>query len=340
MGKLMLEYIASTEAKGRLYYYYRRNGRRIKLPSDPTTIEFIDAYNRTHASFEGKSESKQYGIGSVSGLVISYKSSSDFSKLSVNSKRIYSIYLREITDKLGDLDANKVTKRVFLEWRDTMQDKAGKANILMAVARILWSFGTDRGIVSSNPITKIVNLKTGERKPWMTEEIESFKEHADQSLKLALALGLYTGQRISDVIKMQWNHIRDGGIEIVQQKTKAFVWVPMHPELASLVSEAPKKAVTILTNPEGKPYTTQALKLAFRKTCNLSGLPMGCVFHGLRKTAAVMLAEAGCSNEQIKAITGHRTDKMVSHYTKGANQKVLATSAIDQLKFGRHKSTH
>lgn len=340
MGKLMLEYIATTKAKGRLYYYYRRNGRRIKLPNDPATIEFMDAYRRTHASFERRGEVRQYGIGSVSGLVTSYKSSTDFSKLSANSKRIYSIYLDNITTKMGDVEANKVTRRVFLEWRDTMQNAPGKANILMAVARILWAFGLDRGIVSVNPVTKIINLKTGERRPWSSEEIESFKEHADSSLRLALALGIYTGQRISDVVKMQWNHIRSGGIEIVQQKTKAVVWVPMHPELAKLVGEAPKKAITILTNSEGKPYSAQSLKVAFRKICKLSGVSDKCVFHGLRKTASVMLAEAGCSNEQIKSITGHRTDEMISHYTKGARQKVLASSAIEQLQFGKRNLTH
>ena len=36
------------------------------------------------------------------------------------------------------------------------------------------------------------------------------------------------------------------------------------------------------------------------------------MLHGLRKTAARMLAEAGYSNEEIKAVTGQSTCAMVA----------------------------
>ncbi len=39
----------------------------------------------------------------------------------------------------------------------------------------------------------------------------------------------------------------------------------------------------------------------------LARLPERCVTHGLRKTAARRLAEAGCSANEIGAITGHTT---------------------------------
>jgi len=47
----------------------------------------------------------------------------------------------------------------------------------------------------------------------------------------------------------------------------------------------------------------------------------------LRKNATIELAEAGCSNAQIKAITNHETDAMVAHYASGARQKILAREA-------------
>ncbi len=49
--------------------------------------------------------------------------------------------------------------------------------------------------------------------------------------------------------------------------------------------------------------------------------------HGLRKNATIALAEAGCSNAEIKAITGHTTDAMVELYSKGARQKTMARNA-------------
>jgi integrase len=54
----------------------------------------------------------------------------------------------------------------------------------------------------------------------------------------------------------------------------------------------------------------------------------GYSFHGLRKNAAQALAEAGCSIDEIMAVTGHRSAKMALHYTKRAAKKQMAKNAI------------
>jgi integrase len=54
----------------------------------------------------------------------------------------------------------------------------------------------------------------------------------------------------------------------------------------------------------------------------------GYSIHGLRKNAAVALADAGCSTMEIAAITGHKTLTMVEHYSKKRDQQIHARSAI------------
>jgi integrase len=61
-------------------------------------------------------------------------------------------------------------------------------------------------------------------------------------------------------------------------------------------------------------------------------LPDDCVLHGLRKTAARKLADAGCSEEEIKAITGHASSRMVAQYTKNADKRKRASAAIHKLE--------
>ena len=51
------------------------------------------------------------------------------------------------------------------------------------------------------------------------------------------------------------------------------------------------------------------------------------VFHGLRKSAVVMLLEAGCTDAEVAAITGQTRD-MVAHYSLMVNQRKLAAAAI------------
>ena len=61
-------------------------------------------------------------------------------------------------------------------------------------------------------------------------------------------------------------------------------------------------------------------------------MPEDCVLHGLRKTAARTLAEAGCSVHEIMSITGHKSITEVERYTREASQKKLATAAILKLE--------
>ena len=57
-----------------------------------------------------------------------------------------------------------------------------------------------------------------------------------------------------------------------------------------------------------------------------------CSAHGLRKAAARRLAEAGCTMHEIAAITGHASLSEVQRYTKAADQKRLALSAMEKAK--------
>jgi integrase len=86
----------------------------------------------------------------------------------------------------------------------------------------------------------------------------------------------------------------------------------------------------LIAQENGKPIKSRHLGTIFQKAIEAAGLSNECVLHGLRKTAAKMLAEAGCTAHEIMSITGHRDLKMLEHYTKAAGQKGLAQSAMDK----------
>ena len=56
-----------------------------------------------------------------------------------------------------------------------------------------------------------------------------------------------------------------------------------------------------------------------------------CSVHGLRKAAAARLAELGCTEFEIMAITGHQTSKEVTRYTKAASQRTRAEAAFKKM---------
>ena len=54
------------------------------------------------------------------------------------------------------------------------------------------------------------------------------------------------------------------------------------------------------------------------------GLDPPLTFHGLRKNATAALIEAGCTEEEARSITGHKTTQMINKYSIGVRQKRMA----------------
>ncbi len=187
-------------------------------------------------------------------------------------------------------------------------------------------------MITANPAAKMKLFKVGEWRAWSDEECAAFEARWSSGTveRRAYALALYTGQRKGDLVLMTRAHRKDGFIRVVQGKTGEELWVPEHRALsAELVAG---EHMSLLTTSQGKAFDAVYFGAWFADAIGKSGLPDDCVLHGLRKTAARKLAEAGATEEQIKAVTGHTTSHMVSHYTKGANQRKLATAAIHKLE--------
>ena len=191
------------------------------------------------------------------------------------------------------------------------------------------------GLREDNPAAgvKLPNLKTDGYHSWTEAEIEQFEAYhgSGTRARLALTLLLYTGQRRGDVIRMGRQHIRDGVVHVRQQKTGIELAIPIHATLAAIIAETPADHLTLLTTQTGKPFSAAGFGNWFRDRCNEAGLAH-CSAHGLRKAAARRLAEAGCTMHEIAAITGHASLSEIQRYTKAADQKRLALSAMEKAK--------
>ena len=165
------------------------------------------------------------------------------------------------------------------------------------------------------------------------EEVEQFEDsHAiGTKARLALALLLFTSQRRGDVVHMGRQHIKDGWLKVRQQKTGKALEIPVIPELQRIIDASPTGDLNYLVTEYGKPWSNAGFGNKFRDWCDTAGLPQ-CSAHGLRKAAAAKLAELGCTAHEIMAITGHESLKEVERYTKAAEQKRLAKSAMKKLE--------
>jgi integrase len=169
---------------------------------------------------------------------------------------------------------------------------------------------------------------------WTDQELAAFEAHWKPGTveRLGYALALYTGQRRGDVAAMRWSAYDGAGIALVQEKTDAPLWIPVHPVLCDLLEATPRRAETILATAYGRPFTTVGFGNKMAEAIERTGLPADCRLHGLRKSAGRRLAEAGATTRESMAVLGHKSLSEAEHYTREAEQKPLAQSGMDRLR--------
>lgn len=175
--------------------------------------------------------------------------------------------------------------------------------------------------------------------------------------RLALSLLLYLGQRRGDTVKFGGQHVRNPDqvtqelrelhsgrwIAFTQQKNRkrkpVTLWLPIIPELEEVMSASPLGEFTFLVNAFGNGFTEAGFGNWFRDRCDEADLK-GYSAHGLRKAGATQAAERGASEFALMAIFGWRSGKQAVHYTRAANQKVLAASWMHLLGQVRTELPH
>jgi|SRR6516165_3869549 integrase len=104
------------------------------------------------------------------------------------------------------------------------------------------------------------------------------------------------------------------------------------------LAATPRTNLTFLTTASGRPFSGPSFTNWFKKQCRLAGLPQ-CSAHGLRHAAATGAANSGCTAEEIKAITGHKSLSQVARYTRHADQQKLTGQALAKLRAAREQNT-
>lgn len=341
---------ADRDRHGNVRLYYRRKDQsKVRLPDDSGSADFHAAYaaalsGQISAPTRKREPSPQ---GSLRSLCQAYYKSANFLAMLPRSQRVRRAILERFCSNKGDGDRlyRDLKTPHILKLRDELADRPEAANSLVKALRTLFSFAIEYGLAEANPARDVRNLRSNPDgiHSWTIEEIQQFEERHPIGTKarLALALALYTGQRRSDIVLLGRQHVRDGSIILTQQKNRAKspvrLEIPIVPQLRAIIAASPTGDLTYLVTEFNRPFTANGFGNRFRKWCIDAGL-QHCSAHGLRKAAAARLAELGCSELEIMAITGHRTSKEVTRYTRAASQKLRAVSATNALSAGGYEN--
>jgi integrase len=272
--------------------------------------------------------------GTFDDLIARYYRSPDFLDPSDRTREVYRGVIERWRVSYGKGKVRDLEPRHIADMMAKMLPHRTAANMLRKRLRALMQFAIRQGMTTTNPVvaTKPYRVESSGFHTWAEDEIAQYEaRHAvGTKARLALDLMLWTGQRGGDARVMGPQHVRNKRLMVTQEKTGAVVSLPVLPALAASIIAAKTGALVFLLSEHGKPYSRKGFGNKVRQWCDEAGLPQ-CSAHGLRKSAARRFAEAGCSNQQIKAWTGHTTDSEVSRYTAAADQQALSDSAGEML---------
>jgi enterobacteria phage integrase len=337
---IKLDYVNGyTDRTGKKRYYFRRGGKRLgALPGAVGSDEFMAAYQNYLTDAKPTAAPPRTGEGTFGRLVTEYYGSQAFRNLKPSSQKAYKYALKPLAKAHGhrlvrDMRADKVAKII----QDIGETKPGMANFTKSVLQKLMKYAVKAKWRSDNPVIGIERFKSGEHHTWTEGELKTFETRwrLGTRERLAYALLLYTIQRVGDVAKMRRADIVDGELHVVQDKTGAELYLPILPELAQAMKAYPAKGLALIGAETGTPLTRPGLSDFMARAIGEAGLPAKCVSHGLRKAGMRRMAEAGFTEKQIAAWSGHKTLREIERYTNAADQRRLARDGTDKLKVKR-----
>lgn len=255
---------------------------------------------------------------------------------------------------LGAVTLQEIRPSLVQAYFDAISDRPGKQHAGLSVLKQLEKWAIVRELLPRQ-ITLGVEIghSDGGHIPWTEEQVHLAEQHS--TVAMAITLCANTGQRGSDLIRMGWTDLETyqgiEGINVVQQKTRKAVWIPITSALAATMKAWPRRFGPFLLRPTGREWTRRALTNAWaadrdsnpqleqhrsppqrRRDPTLANCdPDGLVLHGLRATACVRLRQSGATESQIADMVGMSID-MVQRYCRLAAQRENAVAAVLHLE--------
>ena len=250
-------------------------------------------------------------------------------KLSDSTKASYRRTMDAILEKNADKEVGQTTRQHIRAIHDKLSETPRKADHRLQVIRLLWNFAKDKldWPLGENPVAKIELFgNSREFEPWPDWMVEALPS-ATHDVRATAELILGTGQRPNAAIVMRHDDFNGKGMWVYDEKNKERFQVHCPDRLRHFVGGLQKQGAHLLAKNLTQSKGYSAIEKQFRKwrdTLGDGARPYS--LHGLRKLSINQLAEAGCSDAEIQAVT-NQSAAMVAHYRKRASRFTLSKNA-------------
>ena len=328
--------LKTVGGKKRPYYRltWRENGKRrekfIPLPLDMDSPEFDTAYwsIRAGTSTAIKPPEKD----TWADLIRAYRSHPKYLKLAVSTRRSYDRIIEDILEKNGHKAVRSMTRAHVRAIQMKYSKTPRKADWYLQVLSLLLNFAQksiDWDI--ANVVANMDHFGTQRQfLPWPDWLIAKL-DTAPPVVRTTAELILGTGQRPNAAIEMRRDHFSGDWMQVLDEKANARITVYAPRCLLAYVDTLPISGKHLLPSNQTQPLGYSAVEKTFRAwRATLDPEARNYSLHGLRKLAIIRLAEAGCTDAQIQAITNQSLET-IQYYRELANRKILSKAGMELL---------
>lgn len=246
-----------------------------------------------------------------------------------------------------------ITGTDIQRFRDTLQTEGRSAktvNLLLGVVRHAFRAAVRDDLLEREPGRGVKYLKAAdvEKVVFSPGEVARLVEAAEGEWKTLILLGYFTGQRISDIVRLKWADIdlhegQNGRIAFYQKKNSKKVPVPIHPELSEHLSSLKLPADDAVATPlfpelskievggyDGLSHRFSALmekasvgnSIARKREGKRGRTTRSRSYHVLRHSYISALMNADVAPEIRQLLAGHSSSKIHQGYSHADWQKL------------------
>ena len=257
-------------------------------------------------------------------------------------------------------------RKDFLDWREKIARVSGlrEADYRLSAISAMLTWAVERGRLSINHLKGFKRLYHSDRAEiiWLPEHIEAFMKVAPIELQQALLLALHTGQREGDLLRLPWSAYDGKTIRLRQGKSRRgqrlgqTIEIPCSGAVRRMLDRMERTSPLILSTKTGRSFKKRHFSHQWNRVMRTAGLetvsfpdiadPVKLHFHDLRGTTVTLLSEAGCTPQQVAAITGHSlktVHQILERYlarTRGlAEQAIMNFENSPRTKFANQLQT-
>lgn len=247
--------------------------------------------------------------------------------VSESTKKQYAYCAQVLKEVFAEFRPEQVTHGTVIQMMDMWNHSPATANRLLTVLRLVFQWALDREIVDRNPCESVKRLAQGKRERLVTaKEYNRIYKHAPDWLQVIMDVCYYTGQRIGDVLTIEYSQLTDEGIFFEQQKTGKRLTVAWSSELRDVIERAKRSnknvirsAKYVLAGRAGTPRKHSNVWRSFKTAARKAGIE-DVTIHDLRAMAGTAAESEG---KDPTALLGHADRRTTQSYLRDRTPKLV-----------------